>query len=1474
MDSTDASTALPQSLETARVVPIAELRPDLPNPTATAVGGVVTITWPYDKVKGTFAFTLAEPNFRLRRNKGQVRISFTGRAAEVVGGCGLGSHDEVLLSLAGAAWETEASDKRRSLPGADLGWRLLFSDRLLLRVKRADTGETDLVVVDGDEQQPSQQPETAPDPSSAQPPTITTEPLPSPSSLQPASFATSPVREISRKRFNDGEFASPAFVKRARMSYGSLFEDGYDIFQEDKGVEEKRRKRTIFGRDSSAWRYTSRSPSPGPAAAAPAVAASPETAEEHEEQQVSSPSRLASSPTKVQMTDEGCQTMELDRSSPRQPASAPFATHADMTVPDHRSPMDEVLSVAPAEAVVEQTQALPPPNDAPPETIAQYASAPDHGKVPDIEVHSSHHYSDQQASPPPNSFVDNDGPWSVDMAPSSLERQHHHQQQQQHETSPLALDVDASLASSSGFGTIASGNQLNPFDGSASVSKSHIGDGEHQDSAHDGIISSTALHPPAFDYPPLDPIKDARSQQPIHEEALTDYPVSYLDDGRVPPSGHQTMEEQAAEKPAAVELGTDSWATVNQVTSATAMPPTDRLGSRDGDPPGRIVIIDESDSDSESSPEPVAVEDTLNDGRAYALDMYEDAEAEDEVDAQYSDDDEPEYDANEMGGDYDTRNYERPDDDDDGGYDEDPRSHHLEPEFDEGESWDEEEREEFFDDEEDEGEYESDEDVSEPHPPHVVRANPVVIDLISSSEDESEDEDEEDEDAGESGATTETQGSGAHIDSRISPSPPKTISEDDDGDSEIVSQASMSDPDSSSEAGAEDNGYTSSYREEEEEEEEAEDGEDPEDPDDEEAGDKDNDGAEEGDHQGDPQAPEDDTATEPPEMLHRAADGEPSAPSYELFAETVVEKVVAETVSDEQPWTEPPEQDDVQMQDLLDSQLNEAPEAVPKEVSEQDVRENQVDQLPFSKSDIEYPPPLVIDRTSVVTPSSPRLTQSFQPEWRVEGGDQYMVKGTTTVPSTAPIATAQPLTPLDTQVTDRTFNTSTNTHMTMAESFGSFTTMEQEDYKTTEVSVTKQSVSHPAQQDTKENGNTSIASSPAPSFRTQVGDEEEQAWYDSEEEQMEIHLQLSQGLSPDPTPYEFDTGESFASQMDIDEELQASILETSLLEEFTDDNVHDEPEEYSQSHTNEAFWESESTGQAITPSSLHEDTPAKQLAEDISTQLRRHIAMSSNSTSDEDSGSSMLEDPSVQLARVANASKKRANNKRASSGRLHRPRRRTIDLRRSPTPGTDNSSIRLARASLSSHTPKSEEDSPSMTAAKLQLSRHLRDELPDFCLLEFLRQHVTKSLDVIAVAAMQPPKPQRAKGGPREYMMSFTISDYSIGPHHVAEAFIYRPHKDSLPVIKYGDVVLFRNFTVVSLAGKGYGLRSNGGSSWAVFDYEDEPAQIRGPPVEYIQREIAYVNYLREWFNLLDVKARARLERATQGWISAGGKSK
>lgn len=108
------------------------------------------------------------------------------------------------------------------------------------------------------------------------------------------------------------EYPSPAFMKRARLSYGALFEGGDDKFEEDGGAKGKGRKRTRFGRESSSWRYTSQSPSPTPEAEPETPAKTTEAAVEVDMQM--------ESPPKPQMADEGCQTMELEPAPTPAPA--------------------------------------------------------------------------------------------------------------------------------------------------------------------------------------------------------------------------------------------------------------------------------------------------------------------------------------------------------------------------------------------------------------------------------------------------------------------------------------------------------------------------------------------------------------------------------------------------------------------------------------------------------------------------------------------------------------------------------------------------------------------------------------------------------------------------------------------------------------------------------------------------------------------------------------------------------------------------------------------------------------------------------------------------------------------------------------------------------------------------------------------------------------------------------------------------
>lgn len=124
-----------QSLSTRTATPIAELNPDLSDLATRKVHGEITITWPYSSVTKTFAFLLAEPDFRLRRNKGQVRIELRGPSAETVGKWELGSGDYVTLALDGVEWAKDDEPARPA--GSRSEWQLKFAGKLTLKVMRA-----------------------------------------------------------------------------------------------------------------------------------------------------------------------------------------------------------------------------------------------------------------------------------------------------------------------------------------------------------------------------------------------------------------------------------------------------------------------------------------------------------------------------------------------------------------------------------------------------------------------------------------------------------------------------------------------------------------------------------------------------------------------------------------------------------------------------------------------------------------------------------------------------------------------------------------------------------------------------------------------------------------------------------------------------------------------------------------------------------------------------------------------------------------------------------------------------------------------------------------------------------------------------------------------------------------------------------------------------------------------------------------
>ncbi|KAL6854221.1 hypothetical protein J3F83DRAFT_755158 [Trichoderma novae-zelandiae] len=315
----------PDRLRTAEATPIAKLSPAIADAAAVVVEGVVTVTWPYSVVSKSIAFILAERDPLHRRDKGQLRVEFDGAAGKALAGSGLGGGDEVRLSLDGARWEESQASMRR--PGI-LEWQLRFSNRLLLKVRRADTHDVDTIEVDA-----------ADDEGGQEPPEQLREPSPTSSielehNLLATPLPRTPLSTIPQKRFayetiGPGEYVSPAFIKRARVSYGSLFEGGFDIFDEEEPAKDtkKKKRKPRFSMNPTAWRYTSRSPTPDAEQEEPAEEedeAEPEAddvdapvAEEQTVKQIETAPEPPASQPQPAMVDQGCQTRELSSSPTR-----------------------------------------------------------------------------------------------------------------------------------------------------------------------------------------------------------------------------------------------------------------------------------------------------------------------------------------------------------------------------------------------------------------------------------------------------------------------------------------------------------------------------------------------------------------------------------------------------------------------------------------------------------------------------------------------------------------------------------------------------------------------------------------------------------------------------------------------------------------------------------------------------------------------------------------------------------------------------------------------------------------------------------------------------------------------------------------------------------------------------------------------------------------------------------------------------
>jgi len=164
---------------------------------------------------------------------------------------------------------------------------------------------------------------------------------------------------------------------------------------------------------------------------------------------------------------------------------------------------------------------------------------------------------------------------------------------------------------------------------------------------------------------------------------------------------------------------------------------------------------------------------------------------------------------------------------------------------------------------------------------------------------------------------------------------------------------------------------------------------------------------------------------------------------------------------------------------------------------------------------------------------------------------------------------------------------------------------------------------------------------------------------------------------------------------------------------------------------------------------------------------------------------------------------------------------------------------------------------------KVRLNRPFRTELSEFTTLNGLRPKKNSRVDVLAVVTSIPPEPQKAKSGAKHYLTTFTVIDQSTFPSTVVEVVVHRPYKDALPTPVVGDGVLLRDFKVVAAKGKGFSLKSEEGSSWAVFKEEGTEVEVKGPPVEFGHAEKKHVKDLKEWFHGLDEGSREQVQKVT-----------
>ncbi|KAJ4237447.1 hypothetical protein NW759_000558 [Fusarium solani] len=1615
-------------LRDGQLTAIAELSPEVSDQNRRVVDGTITITWPFSVLNKSIAFLLAERDFRLRREKGQVRIRFHGASAKAISDASLGGGDEIRLSLEGVKWER--NETQTQVAGSTLEWQLEFNNRLILSIRRPDSEQEEVINIDT--------PVTEPEATNGQTDSV----APVDITISNTDFAIasprSPNISLPAKRNaperEPEEFSSPAFLKRARVSYGGLFEGGLDIFDEEITKKAKSKKRSRFSLPANAWRYTSQSPSPEPDEASQEADDAPQTNGSLGQNGAVEDTPMPT-PPRPPMIDQGCQTIDVD-----------FTPMASVQVLAESRPTFGFPQATPTP--LPRTKPIETDNALLGHSLQFQGDAEGHQHLhpethPDLLSHSPNHidtgltfgFAPQTVLFPsaPGLFpADHD----QDAAPESPSR------------GARAEDYPAEFLDATHLP-----RESTVSHASLSAHESHI---SPQPTDHQVSFDSASTLHPVFDAPSRSPqaawapevsagpfsTAIARSDVDNPVEILSSSPSREASPGPFSPSGEDLAEDAAADA---------------SPEPALEEPSSEAEHYRDGgDEPGDDYDLrnydraHDDDDDVQSSEEEGL---NNNDVEAQIMNPEEDEADEDE----------------ELDGQEERELDEEPDE-----YEEEMYEEGFEGEGQEYEGSDGDAEGEYYSGEEgsydEEGEEEEEEDGdARAGPPgrFAPPAEPVFISLLSDSEEEDEDKDqsnpEQEQDkepeqeferepeaesksepkqkpelAQESGPEQKEQpepdsAPKSELEPEPEPeqaeepeNPPEEKSKEEKPEEEVAAE-SVAQP----EPPAEKSPRADLEEANQVDEVEATTPSKPKEPDNargsaepstgemevdtEPSHPSATDASKDQDHDSashDKEIPDAESAHQAPSIQspqsmaaqgsQAGQDGEPeAAPGNEISTDVEMDDapVLAEESKDnaENKTTGMNDSDEAhpvtatteEQAEAMDvDETHEAPEeptTVSLEIADTTTVVNKEVDGTIAES---AQGPFGEDKDKVTPVEAPAGEEAFaEPRGTPENGVEPSKSPTAPAAGVALAGEKTGAAPDDREAVVEARDSqgqgpAESPDATMQDASSELTTAAQQQ-PTGAVDQT----GHGEGEGTGEAGNdeqlaadgqlaTHGQMSPPPtqfSHAQASQDTNREAPLLSQatsiisndhhdahlptpgETQQEIEVEMAVTITTATTNQDMPADEDDAGPED---QIMAEILQHSPVRPDTTlqlaspavcsptasvpksspqtvqtEDLHETPSRTAQrapeaapvtkslrsrrhrsskssdhadlsqpdpsillaigsaapTHGDGHAKHSSPTGSVrVTRSRAEQNDPSLQLmrasaqADEGKGRGKRKAADSQSIASAENSSPGSLrvtrqrveDDPSIRLIKASSPSTRQTRSRRTPDHRRETPKRETRSASRSlqlrgDTPGA--SSVALKSPSIAGSAATAAEDE-NVGTVKLQLLRSLRTTMPDYLSLKSLRHSLNKTTDILAIATATPEKAHRPKHGPRDYMLTLNLTDPSMAPSGVCVAHIFRPHLAAMPAVHIGDVVLLRRFQVVSMKGRGFGLRAGDASAWAVFEkagVEMEP-QVKGPPVELTADDVKYAEGLRRWWSLLDGKAMEKIERASRKVTEAG----